>query len=629
MIGSATVTDNFESEYDGHLTPTGTGGTTPIVKPWHAYAWDHSIDVITDPVYVSAHNGNELTREGPTTATLIACWPPTRVSLPSWSTSSTGLAFNPNPGGTTTVTNTSVATGQPVTVTAQATQQAPFSGPLSATATVNVMDVDIAAATVAEKDETTTAVLVPVLTMTATSGGVPVSLSVAPTMGGTAKLEKSSSSFDVYSDATLSSSSALLSGTQTTATFASASSIPPTVYLKGITASTSTASSDTLTLSFTPSAQTGGNTPPEFKDKVKVSVISVNVAFSDPDASDWVELEEKKVILSDKDTRIKVVITPSISDLQTILNLLGTSLKIVTSETATNGQIYTLTTQNTTLIQGSGYSEMRISLTRNQLKTLGVLPSQEADSVSEKAWLDHGSNNSSDASNLTDGEAFDSGLTAATRGQSTNYGTLSSTPTNSPVDKTFFVAAGREIITAEYGNTTSQKRQIMNQADYFYYSGHGFHSNATLQGGFGPSDVANYWNKDLDCVILAGCSVLDIKDYRAPYLSQYQWTRWYLKGGGAWSPGAQWESTGPKYLLGYNWKAPLDNQGSAGIISTFSAAVNGGASVIDAWRQANDLGIGRNACAIDINSNPHVYWYWDEASGTPVWTSVVKSGGSW
>ncbi|MFA5206663.1 MAG: hypothetical protein WC708_19865, partial [Lentisphaeria bacterium] len=259
----------------------GTGGTTPIVKPWHAYAWDHSIDVITDPVYVSAHDGNELTREGPTTATLIACWPPTRVSLPSWSTSSTGLAFNPNPAGTTTVTNNSVATGQPVTVTAQATQQAPFSGPLSAPATVNVMDVDIAASAVAEKNEDTTAVLVPVLTPTATSGGVPVSLSVAPTMGGTAKLEKSSSSFDVYSDAALSSSSALLCGTQTTATFASASSIPSPVYLKGITASTSTASPDTLTLSFTPSAQTGGNAPPEFKDKVSVSVLKVDALLPD------------------------------------------------------------------------------------------------------------------------------------------------------------------------------------------------------------------------------------------------------------------------------------------------------------------------------------------------------------
>jgi len=311
MIGSATVTDNFESEYDGHLTPTGTGGTPPIVKPWHAYAWDHSIDVITDPVYVSAHNGNELTREGPTTATLIACWPPTRVSLPSWSTSSTGLAFSPNPGGTTTVTNNSVATGQPVTVTAQATQQAPFSGPLSATATVNVMDVDIAASTVAEKNETTTAVLVPVLAETATSGGVPVSLSVAPIMDGTAKLEKSSSSFDVYGAATFSASSALLCGTQTTATFASASSIPPTVYLKGVTASTSTASSDTLTLSFTPSAQTGGSTPSPFKDTLKCNIVKVNLSKSPVYICAKTQWQNNQIGISDHECIITISTTPA------------------------------------------------------------------------------------------------------------------------------------------------------------------------------------------------------------------------------------------------------------------------------------------------------------------------------
>lgn len=358
-------------------------------------------------------------------------------------------------------------------------------------------------------------------------------------------------------------------------------------------------------------------------------LFGVQLRFADPDGSNWPDLDEKKVILSDRCTRIKLKVTPQMPDLPSIFNTLGTTLKIKTSGTAPNGYDFTLTAQNTTLVQEDGSSEMRVSITRDQLKTLGVLPNQEVDAVTEKAWLDHGSSNPSDSSNLADGNAFENGLSAETRGQSTSYGNLESTPPNGPIDKTFFIAAGREIITVEYGAFVSHKRQAMNQADYFYYSGHGSHANATLCGGeFGPSDVTGYWDKDLDCVIIAGCAVLDVKDYRAQSFSLGTWLQWY-SAGGAWSPGAQWESAGPKYFLGYNWTAPLDNQGSSGIASTFLTALSGGASVVEAWKEANDLGIGRNACAIDVSSNPHVYWYWDETSEAAVWTNVMKAGGSW
>ncbi|NLX14794.1 MAG: hypothetical protein GXY44_14245 [Phycisphaerales bacterium] len=361
---------------------------------------------------------------------------------------------------------------------------------------------------------------------------------------------------------------------------------------------------------------------------VNTNVLSIDIKFADPDDAGWADLEENIVILSDKNTRIKIKITPQLPDLQTIFNDRSTALKIKTSGTAPAGQDYTLTSQNTTLVQGIGYSEVRVSLTRDQLKTLGVLPSQEADSITEKAWLDHGSSSASAPSNLTDGNAFESGLSVETRGKSTHFGNLESSPPNSHIDKTFFIAAGREIITARFGNSVSPKRQIMNQADLFYYSGHGNHADAILQGGFAPIDVTGYWNKDLDCVIVAGCAVLDIKDYRAQSFLPLSWLKWYAAGGD-WSPGAQWEPTGPSYLIGYNWTAPLDNQDSSGIISYFLSVLGNGASIVNAWKQANDLGVGRNACVIDCSTNPHVYWYWDETSGPAIWTNVIKSGGSW
>ena len=36
-----------------------------------------------------------------------------------------------------------------------------------------------------------------------------------------------------------------------------------------------------------------------------------------------------------------------------------------------------------------------------------------------------------------------------------------------------------------------------------------------------------------------------------------------------------------------------------------------------------------NACAIDVSSVPHKFWYWEETSGVPVWTNVVKGVNSW
>jgi hypothetical protein len=264
------VTDCFESEYWGELTPTGTAGTTPIVKSWYAYAWDHSIKIDTNPVYVCAA-GTGLTREGEVSATLTAIKPGSRVSDTTWSAGSvTGLAFSPNPAGTTTVTNSNVSTGQEVPITAQATIQDPFSGTLSANAKVNVVDVNIASSTVSEAEEDTkdSVVFIPTETVTCV-GSVPITLSVTPSgMDGTVTLE-GSGNIAVYRDAAF--TNALISGTQTTATFASASAVPSPVYLKGVTPCLQ----DKLSLSFTPQPPAGGPAPSTFKDSIIVTIFKL------------------------------------------------------------------------------------------------------------------------------------------------------------------------------------------------------------------------------------------------------------------------------------------------------------------------------------------------------------------
>jgi hypothetical protein len=350
-----------------------------------------------------------------------------------------------------------------------------------------------------------------------------------------------------------------------------------------------------------------------FCDQVNLTVLKVELTFADPDDSNWGDLEEKKVILSDQDTRIKLTVTPQISDLQTIFNALGTTLTIKTTGTAPDGENYTLTTQNTTLVQGDDYSELRVALSRADLKSLGVLPSQEDDGITEKAWYDTGDPNYSATSNLRDGEAFESAMSATSRGRCTQVGDLNSTPPNSPLDASFFKAAGVEIITAEYSGAASVKRQVMNQADFFYYSGHGWHLSGVTAAG-GPSDVSDYWDEDLNVAIIAGCSVLDINDYENHFTNSVEdHTR---------SPGKDWEPLGPGYLLGYNYKAPNDLEGSDTVISSWCANY-GSSGVVDAWKDANNNRHCRNACAIVASTS---YFYFHRIMrGVYVWTEIPKS----
>lgn len=310
--------------------------------------------------------------------------------------------------------------------------------------------------------------------------------------------------------------------------------------------------------------------------------------------------------------RIKLSITPKAPNLQTVFNALGTSLKIRTSGTAPSGQNYTLTTQNTTLAQKSDHSELRIALTRDQLKSLGLLPSQEEDSVTEKAWYDTGDANYDATSNLRDGDAFESGMTAASRGRCTRVGDLNSNPPNSPLDPIFFKAAGVEIITTEFTSSISPRRQIMNQADYFYYSGHGWHASGVTAAG-GPANVSGYWDKDLQVVIIAGCSVLDINDYNNNFADPTEHVR---------SPGKDWEPLGPSFLLGYNFEAPNDLQNSDSIISYWGGN-RGSLGNVTAWRNANDNSNGRNACAIQAGLS---YGYFHKIFPFIYqWTEIPKS----
>ncbi len=370
------------------------------------------------------------------------------------------------------------------------------------------------------------------------------------------------------------------------------------------------------------------NTSTRFSAAGKVATITVyrvmDVTICKPDDSSWTELEESRVVLDDEELHIKIEIIPKVKSMAQCRQMFGDSLWITTSGTCPLGAPVPLVgkiVSSTT----SGKSEVQITKNSQQLKTRGVLPYVNHDGVNEMAWIDIVKTS---GQSLEDSKAF-STLGYAFRGKATfdTSNNLGSTPPNSVPSETYMKSAGCELLTVTYGQTTSNRRQIMNQSDWFYFSGHGNHATGQIQGGFTPSMVSQYWNRDLDCVIIAGCAVLDIRNYRFNSLGLlYRWKHRAWKGAYL---GEMWEETGVKYLLGYALKAPLDTDGGSSIAFAFVDNIQRGKDIITSWRNANDTDKGRNACVIDCSKTPHQFWFWDESSGNPIWTNKTKGPVSW
>lgn len=253
----------------------------------------------------------------------------------------------------------------------------------------------------------------------------------------------------------------------------------------------------------------------------KVATVAVytvtGISICKPDDSSWAELEASRVVLDDEELRIRIDVAPQLKSLAQCRQAFGDSLVVRTSGTCPSGA-YVPFDNDTVIVNSSDRSEIRITKTRQQLKAFGLLPMNDKDGVDEMAWLDSAVLIVESGQDLLDSEAF-AGLSYEDRGISCRdqSRTLESAPPNSLPSKSYFKAAGREIVDASYGGIRSAKRQVMNQADYFYVSGHGSHSNGEIHGGFTAANAMGYWGRDLDVVVIAGCSVLDINDYNGNY----------------------------------------------------------------------------------------------------------------
>jgi len=187
-------------------------------------------------------------------------------------------------------------------------------------------------------------------------------------------------------------------------------------------------------------------------------------------------------------------------------------------------------------------------------------------------------------------------------------------------------------------NLGSVRALCREQADWLYLSVHGMHSQGEHHGHTYPSGVIilpeengqpSYitpeevdWKKDLEVVIIGGCSVLDINDYNNNYPNADVTAPTSHTD----SPGKRWEQTGPDYLLGYAWGGPADKHGGSDIIAKWVELVKSMAKT-DAWRDANKDGRSWNACAIKAGE---AYYYFDIEKQfghtlSAKWTKVPKS----
>ena len=329
---------------------------------------------------------------------------------------------------------------------------------------------------------------------------------------------------------------------------------------------------------------------------VTLTAYKVDVAVCSPDDPGWAELDVSRVVLDDEELRIKVTVTPQMASLAACRQKFGDSITIKTSGTCSQGATASL--DNAVFSNVGGKSEIRMSRSFSQLKQLGLLPSQDDDGIDEMAWVDMGDADPSQPSNLTDSEAFAT-LGYQFRGKATcdTSNTLESTPPNASPSESFFKAAGCEVVSLAYGCSASEKRQIMNQCDVFYYSGHGHHDSNDLTGGFTPDMAQGRWNKDLRVVVISGCSVLDINDYNCHYEGSAHTA----------SPGRAWEAVGPPVFLGYNYSAPGDAGGAPARIVQAWIANRSSMGNANAWMKANADNRAWNACAI-IKGNSYLYF---------------------
>jgi len=337
--------------------------------------------------------------------------------------------------------------------------------------------------------------------------------------------------------------------------------------------------------------------------KKQVKILKFNsVIFTD---DSWTELLWHQVLSNNSNLKIKAQLSQSIPNLD-ILKKLNIPLKLKLT-TFIDDLEMDIKINNDDVLHDN--KEVRLTILKDEWKS--IYPNYSSIDIVTSVEL-QGSTNFNDANKFDSMSVKSGGLPLLTARGIGNWSSVSVNdnlnrqikPWTAKANKSFLNAGGSMRLEAIIGNK-NDFTMIQYQANILYVSGHQG-SNEFLQLGtssnsklFGPKDAKD-WKKNLEIVIISGCSVLDIGNLN-------QNPDWPPEGIG--DPGKKWAKTGPKIFLGYNYKAPSDTQGSVKVIETWYKLYSRGINPIDAWRQANaSIGLfGVSACAIDTEKKRYYY----------------------
>ena len=371
-----------------------------------------------------------------------------------------------------------------------------------------------------------------------------------------------------------------------------------TCYVEGLSASPATGD---ITVRLTFTEESGRETSAE----VSTCVCDINTFTIEKSADlvTWTTVGWPLVVLDGEAVRFHVGMTPVPVSLAAFEALCPAApfLRIYTQPSATSFDVVASRSVpfadcQATLADGT----VTLTFTADQLRSFGLVSKAE-DNIDEKCsadLADWSTPQPGKTSLRQDSDAFDAGVAGVQRGRARGVaGNIASFPSEGAFTKTFFQAAGALDFDMVIGNARSPKRLLQNQADVFYYSGHGNHANAALASGtFSPTDVGTLWD-DIDVFIVAGCSILDINDYNN-FFKGADHTR---------SPGKDWEAVdGPNVFLGYDARAPGDVKGAPLTIMNAFLANRSAKGDVLAWLEANQNIHATYACAIRKGVG---FWY--------------------
>ena len=359
--------------------------------------------------------------------------------------------------------------------------------------------------------------------------------------------------------------------------------------------------------------------------------------------NDACRLRWEDVILFGEPVRVKVALTGEIPILaqQAAINAFSKILEMsVFSDPA---QAVWQTSRKTLaqyleqIVTVNGISEFRLTIPWHQVESWKLLPAQQKDAIGEFISADIVTDK---LSSFNDGNAFDSNMKITFEGRGKARKNTYSSPSMNGDEKNFLSLISLGIMKAggiqffqfrvpAQNNIfhASPVGQIQDQADYFYYSGHGARDGKIASGLWSPDLAREFWKYDLDTLVFAGCSVLTINDYGRKWLYRpfYHPTNLDRSAEKVISQtlGDQWRQPnpqieGPTLFLGYQYLAPRDvTQKTDEIIKDW---VNTSRDA-DSWMDANHkrrplVRPGLNACAIDFKAIPWTYqFFWDNKIG--------------